>query len=164
MGRYSAVVGILAVMLWAGGAVAKEASTVTCQDGTTAKAGRGACSHHGGVAKGDTGGAATTDKAAADKAEGAAGSVTCKDGSTAKAGRGACSHHGGVAGGAAAPAEKAEAPAETHHGTAKSKSSGDESGAATAKCKDGTLSHSAHHSGTCSRHGGVAEWLDGSGH
>ncbi len=32
---------------------------------------------------------------------------------------------------------------------------------ATAKCKDGTYSKSQHHSGTCSSHGGVAEWLDG---
>jgi len=29
---------------------------------------------------------------------------------------------------------------------------------ATAKCRDGTYSHSAHRSGTCSRHGGVAQW------
>lgn len=29
---------------------------------------------------------------------------------------------------------------------------------ATAKCRDGTLSSSAHRSGTCSRHGGVAQW------
>lgn len=30
---------------------------------------------------------------------------------------------------------------------------------ATAKCNDGTYSFSQHHSGTCSHHGGVAEWL-----
>lgn len=30
---------------------------------------------------------------------------------------------------------------------------------ATAKCTDGTWSFSQHHSGTCSHHGGVAEWL-----
>lgn len=30
---------------------------------------------------------------------------------------------------------------------------------ATAKCKDGTYSFSQHHSGTCSHHDGVAEWL-----
>jgi competence protein ComEA len=30
---------------------------------------------------------------------------------------------------------------------------------ATAKCKDGTYSMSQHHSGTCSHHGGVAQWL-----
>ncbi|WP_442875763.1 DUF3761 domain-containing protein [Actinoallomurus sp. NBC_01490] len=29
---------------------------------------------------------------------------------------------------------------------------------ATAKCKDGTLSYSQHHQGTCSHHGGVAIW------
>lgn len=29
----------------------------------------------------------------------------------------------------------------------------------TARCSDGTLSYSAHRSGTCSHHGGVAEWL-----
>ena len=33
---------------------------------------------------------------------------------------------------------------------------------ATAKCKDGSFSHSKHHTGTCSKHGGVAEWMDGS--
>lgn len=32
---------------------------------------------------------------------------------------------------------------------------------ATAKCRDGTYSFSQHHSGTCSHHGGVAQWLDG---
>ena len=30
---------------------------------------------------------------------------------------------------------------------------------ATAQCKDGTYSHAAHHSGACSRHGGVAKWM-----
>jgi|SRR5215204_1044858 len=30
---------------------------------------------------------------------------------------------------------------------------------ATAKCGDGTYSFSQHRSGTCSRHGGVAQWL-----
>ena len=32
-------------------------------------------------------------------------------------------------------------------------------GDASAVCNDGTLSHSAHRSGTCSGHGGVREWL-----
>jgi Protein of unknown function (DUF3761) len=30
---------------------------------------------------------------------------------------------------------------------------------ATAQCGDGTYSFSQHHSGTCSHHGGVAQWL-----
>jgi hypothetical protein len=29
---------------------------------------------------------------------------------------------------------------------------------ATARCADGTVSYSAHRQGTCSHHGGVAEW------
>jgi hypothetical protein len=32
-------------------------------------------------------------------------------------------------------------------------------GAATARCKDGTLSYSKHRSGTCAGHGGVAQWM-----
>jgi hypothetical protein len=31
-------------------------------------------------------------------------------------------------------------------------------GGATALCRDGSLSYSAHRSGTCSHHGGVAQW------
>ena len=34
---------------------------------------------------------------------------------------------------------------------------------ATAQCRDGTYSYSTRHSGTCSHHGGVRSWLDGSG-
>jgi hypothetical protein len=30
---------------------------------------------------------------------------------------------------------------------------------ASAKCRDGSYSFSQHHRGTCSRHGGVAEWM-----
>ncbi|MFL9873468.1 hypothetical protein BWP39_18945 [Paraburkholderia acidicola] len=30
---------------------------------------------------------------------------------------------------------------------------------ASARCRDGTYSFSRHRSGTCSRHGGVADWL-----
>jgi len=105
----------------------------------------------------------------------ASGPVTCTDGTTSPhGGRGACSKHGGIKKGAdtakapvaaaapaapaAAPAAKAAAPA------AKSAAPAAAAGAdgATAKCKDGTFSHSKHRSGTCSKHGGVADWLDGS--
>ena len=41
-------------------------------------------------------------------------------------------------------------PAKTRNGTAPA--------GASAKCADGTYSFSRHHSGTCSRHGGVAQW------
>lgn len=32
-------------------------------------------------------------------------------------------------------------------------------GPATARCRDGSLSHSQHRSGTCAGHGGVAAWM-----
>jgi uncharacterized protein DUF3761 len=100
----------------------------------------------------------------------------CKDGTTSTAtGRGACSGHGGVQ--KAAKSAAAEAPASTESASpaaapapaaaaskaapaAKSPASGntDPTGA-TAKCKDGTYSKSKHHKGSCSHHGGVAEFL-----
>ncbi|MFL9983060.1 DUF3761 domain-containing protein [Paraburkholderia sediminicola] len=43
------------------------------------------------------------------------------------------------------------------HSPAKTKSGSLPAGA-SARCADGTYSFSRHHSGTCSRHGGVAEW------
>ena len=80
--------------------------------------------------------------------------TTCKDGTTSTAtGRGACSGHGGVQKAASTPAA---APA-----AATVKAGNTDPTGATAKCKDGTYSKSQHHSGTCSSHGGVAEWLDG---
>jgi hypothetical protein len=33
-------------------------------------------------------------------------------------------------------------------------------GPPTARCKDGTFSYAQHHTGACSNHGGVEEWLD----
>src|SRR6202045_4501972 len=111
--------------------------------------------------------------------------TNCKDGTTSTAtGRGACSGHGGVQKAsksttaapatAAAPAAAAAPPAaappaaaapkeskpSTHSKSAPTAAAGntDPTGA-TAKCKDGTYSKSQHRSGTCSSHGGVAEWL-----
>jgi hypothetical protein len=43
------------------------------------------------------------------------------------------------------------------HRPSKSRSGGKPAGA-TAHCRDGSWSFSEHHSGTCSHHGGVAEW------
>ncbi|MGH7649903.1 MAG: DUF3761 domain-containing protein [Gemmatimonadaceae bacterium] len=96
----------------------------------------------------------------------------------------ACSHHGGVNKGAAAssaatssapaaptpaataaptPPAAAAAPTKPAGSSTASAGSGvsennDPTGA-MAKCKDGLYSHSKHRTGTCSRHGGVAQWL-----
>jgi hypothetical protein len=52
-----------------------------------------------------------------------------------------------------APATSATSPASPSTSAA---------GAPSAKCKDGTYSKSKQHSGACSGHGGVDQWLDGS--
>ena len=148
--------------------LAQAPATVSCKDGTTAKGGKGACSHHGGVAK-------TTAAPAAAEATPAkpAATVSCKDGSTSKPGKGACSHHGGV-GAAVAAAAPANPPAAIPANpplpvTAKQKAPAPSvaaaaapSGApadASAQCKDGSFSHAQHHRGACSKHGGVQQWL-----
>ena len=110
--------------------------------------------------------------------------VTCKDGTSSKGGKGACSGHGGIADAAAVktaptktPPAKTVAPATPQPATskavatttppAKSKSevttpaAKAAAGKATATCKDGTKSYATTHTGACSSHGGVAEWLDG---
>jgi hypothetical protein len=91
----------------------------------------------------------------------ASATVTCKDGSTSKAGKGACSHHGGVA--AQAPAQAAPPVAATPPATkpapAPTAGKATPAGKATAKCKDGSLSYAKVHTGACSHHGGVAQWL-----
>jgi hypothetical protein len=101
-------------------------------------------------------------------AQAAAAPTTCKDGTTSSAtGRGACSGHGGVqkATSSGSAASSAPAPSTTASksaaATPKSTGNTDPTGA-TSKCKDGTYSKSTHHSGTCSKHGGVDQWLDGS--
>jgi hypothetical protein len=108
-----------------------------------------------------------------------AGKVTCKDGSKSVAGRGACSSHGGVvtaatkatakadarAAKAAKKAETANTKAEKATKAAKSTTTtaaaDRDAAGATAECKDHTYSHAKSHRGACSRHGGVAKYLDG---
>ena len=79
--------------------------------------------------------------------------VTCKDGTTSTAGHGACSHHGGVK---HAPAHSTSSSSSTKHSNATNPKG------ATAKCKDGTYSHSKNQSGACSKHGGVDTWMGSS--
>jgi hypothetical protein len=124
------------------------ADDATCKDGTTSKGGRGACSSHGGIAK----------------------MVGCKDGTMSASGRGACSHHGGVGKETerAEPVHPRETPrteaprSEAPRSEAGERAEGVDRNAsgATARCKDGEYSHALHHTGACSRHGGVATWLD----
>ena len=109
---------------------------VACKDGTHAKAGRGACSGHGGVAT------------AASHAK-----VKVKAKAKAKAKEKAK---------AKAPSKTMTKRMEGHmtakHAAAKKTAKAGAAGA-TARCKDGTYSHAKTHRGACSGHGGVAEWM-----
>jgi hypothetical protein len=125
------------------------AAAVTCKDGTTSKAGRGACRGHGGVAKGTSPAAAP---AVAPAAVPAAPTPAAAAPVRAPAAAPTPAAAAPVRAPAAAPtprrSEGAGGPANT-----------DPTGA-IARCKDGTYSHAQHHTGACSNHGGVAEWLD----
>jgi len=174
---------LLAFALMLPSHAADSTAPTTCKDGTTSTAtGKGACSGHGGVQKSSTAKPADAAPASAPAAPAmSGGTTTCKDGTTSTAtGKGACSGHGGVqkgttakpAAAATAAATPASAPAASAPAAAAAKStsvptksapttaaSNTDPTGATAKCKDGTYSKSQHHSGTCSSHGGVAEWL-----
>jgi Protein of unknown function (DUF3761) len=81
---------------------------------------------------------------------------------TCMAGKGAAPTTGAAATAPAPAAKPAATPAAKPAATPQAKTttpgSADAAGA-TAKCKDGTYSHAKTHSGACSKHGGVAEWL-----
>lgn len=154
----------------------KEAKAKKAQEKAEAKA---KAKKEAGEAKAKKEAAKAEPKAKAAKEAGeAATTVTCKDGTTSRAGRGACRGHGGVDKGAsakgaapaaapapmaapaAAPAAHREMPAAAAQRPAAHEKPDAAKGPPTARCKDGTLSYAEHHTGACSNHGGVAEWLD----
>jgi len=169
---------------------ASQATALKCKDGTTsASAGRGACSGHGGVDKTASKAASKTvktqekvAKTVAKATPGAQVTQLCADGTTSNStGRGACSGHGGVRGASAtskatgvpiaAPATASPPktgtytkpmtkPAPKMTSVAGSGGGEDHNAAgAIAQCKDGMYSHSKNRTGACSRHGGVAKWM-----
>ena len=147
---------------------------VQCTDGTvSAKGGRGACSRHGGIAR-------TT------QSQPTQGPANRALPPTERAPDNTASHSpfsifGGKrdknapAANSNAPAANSNAPAANSNAPAANsapqgragpsrgprQSSGATSAQPIAKCRDGSASYSAHHSGACSHHGGVAQWLDG---
>ena len=146
-------------------AAATAAAQVLCADGSSSAGGRGACSGHGGIDRGQTKATRTAAKAdvKAAKAEerAAATTVTCTDGSPSAGGRGACSGHGGIAVAtpAQAHAQRAESKAAAAHATVGNGSAEDNSPVGSiAKCKDGMNSHARSRRGACGHHGGVASW------
>jgi hypothetical protein len=126
-------------------APAASGTPTTCKDGTTSMAtGRGACSGHGGVQK-------------PSKSKPALDAPTSAPATAAAPAAAAPAATPAATPAAAAPAAAKSSTVSKSAPTATA-SNTDPTGA-TAKCKDGTYSKSQHHSGTCSHHGGVAEWL-----
>ncbi len=180
---------LFALLLFVGAAATAQATTVTCKDGTSSKGGQGACSGHGGVkadvkadakaAKADAKADAKVAKGAADakvaKADAKADAKAAKIEADAKAAKADVKSDAKVAKADAkaakieadAKAAKAEAKADAKVAKADAKSAAKApakaEGAATAMCVDKTLSYSKTHQGACSGHGGVKEWLDGTG-
>jgi hypothetical protein len=81
------IVRALGLLLLSGTASAKSPATVTCKDGTTAAAGKDACSQNGGVAKVPL------------SHQEAGATAKCQDGTYwhSMSHSGACLHHHGVA-------------------------------------------------------------------
>ena len=167
------------------------ASTVTCKDGSTSKGGRGACRGHGGVDKtksggGDAGTAAApapaeTTVTCQDGTQSHGGRGACRghggvDKTKTNAPAPATSPPPAAAKAPAPTPPAATAPppvaapaphAATSSHSAGTKSTGgkaatDDPAGALAKCRDGMYWHGTTHSGSCSHHGGVETWLDGS--
>jgi len=118
-------------------------ATVFCKDGTTSAAGRGACSGHGGVDKGATGKATKAASGSTPTGSTQAGPAPTIPASTTST----------------APATPT-APVTQRPAATTAEKVDPAKGPPTARCKDGSLSYAKHHSGACSGHGGVAEWLD----
>ena len=112
-------------------AAASAAAKVTCSDGTEGKAGRGACSRHGGIA-----GSAPASAQATAPTPRPAPAATARASTRSRA--------------SAAPANPSSGASEDNNPTG-----------AIAQCNDGMYSHSSNRRGACSRHGGVKAWMNG---
>ena len=144
---------------------------VNCKDGSTSKGGRGACSSHGGVvdiataksakaAKAETKAAKSDAKAAKSDAKAATSDAkAAKSTKAAKSDAKAASADAKSAKSDAKAAKAAKSEAKEAKTAAAPKKAGE--GKPTARCTDGTMSYAKNHTGACSSHGGVAEWLDG---
>ena len=111
--------------------VAASAATFACSDGTTGKAGRGACSRHGGIA-----GSASASPQASAPTPRPAPVATARASTRSRA--------------SSAPAAASSGASEDNNPTG-----------AIAQCNDGMYSHASNRRGACSRHGGVKSWTNG---
>lgn len=137
---------------------------VTCKDGSKSDGGRGACSSHGGIMTAAMKAAAKTDARAAAKVARADARAT-KTASVAKTEKRAAKAEvksEAKATKSATMQAKVETKTANHGGAAAAARADDhDARGATAECKDRTYSHARMHQGACSRHGGVARYING---
>jgi hypothetical protein len=144
MKSFRALLTIASLLLLSATTVSAQ-SQVACMDGSKSAGGRGACSGHGGI------------RTAARKAEVRADAKAAK---VAKAAEKKADVKAAKVEKKAGAAEKKVAKAANKNAASGHNDEHDAKGA-TAECKDHTYSHAKSHQGACSRHGGVAKFLDG---
>jgi hypothetical protein len=165
-----------------------QGAMVSCTDGSTSAGGRGACSGHGGIAAAKSTKASMKADAKSAKTEIMADAKIAKaDAKAAAAKADAKTEAAAKKADAKSSAMKADAKADAKMARAEAKAAAEKADAkadvraarvekkaarntveddnaiaagATATCKDGTYSHSKTHQGSCSRHGGVAKFMD----
>jgi len=150
------VIAPLAVLAFVGGArLTAFADTVKCKDGTESQSGRGACSHHGGVAAAPAAPSSQpAGRVSAPKVAPAPAPVPAPAPAQTPRNAPPSSEWQGPTG----SVPPVGAPRSTTH---PSHPAAQPNGRPTAQCRDGSWSYAQHHSGACSRHGGVSRWTDG---
>jgi hypothetical protein len=172
------MIAVAILALVAANTLRAQGAAVTCKDGSSSVAGRGACSGHGGVAKATKAAPAAAAKTAAAPTKTAATAPAVDPKAAAKAAA-AEKKAAKASARAEAKAAKADAPAPRPTPAAPRTSASVPAptpaparapatraapraeGTPIATCKDGSTSYAKTHSGACSRHGGVQTWLDG---
>ena len=143
---------------------------VTCTDGAMSAGGKGACRGHGGIKKGEAKAAHAAKVSKVAKSKGATAAVATpavamsKPAVAVAAPKAATTKHAAMAAStpkAATTKPMAMAAPAPKTAVAPSMVAATASGTAIAKCKDNSLSYNKVHKGSCSTHGGVAQWLDG---
>jgi hypothetical protein len=151
----------------------KDKAQVVCTDGSSSKAGSGACSHHGGIAK-DAKATRSDDSRSAKKADERRDEERSAKKADDRRDDSRSANNADERRDDRAKSRNADEPKAKHGGLgsifgrrdtsetprSSTRDSSAKSGNATARCKDGSMSFSKHHSGTCSGHGGVQDWLD----
>lgn len=144
--------------------MAAQGGKVTCKDGSKSKGGQGACSGHGGVLTPEMKAQMKADAKAAKEAKAAQMAAKRAEMKTAKKAEVAekrMDKRMEMADKKEMKKDAGMAKADMKADRKAEREDDKDARGATAECKDHTYSHAKTHQGACSRHGGVARFLDG---